>query len=173
MKPKVKRPKLKSDEHPQIGKLADLVGAFIEYWGFKSVQGRLWCYLYLSNRPLSSLELSQLLEISPSLVTQSVQVLLEYKVIEAAGKSENGMHLYAANPNAFEPITQVLKTRESVLLEQIKKALPSAQQEAKSKTKGLYVPDPDRVQDVQQMVQLIETVLSMLMVALNGRQSDS
>jgi hypothetical protein len=46
MKSKIKHPKLSAQSQPELKDLAAGVGHFIEYWGFKAVQGRLWCYLY-------------------------------------------------------------------------------------------------------------------------------
>jgi hypothetical protein len=41
MKPKIKHPKLDPKQKPELKAFSELVGAFIEYWGFKSVQGRI------------------------------------------------------------------------------------------------------------------------------------
>ncbi len=81
MKPRIRHAKLNPRDTPEVRELARRVGEFIEYWGFKAVQGRIWCYLYLSRRALNSRELAQLAEVSPTLVTQSVQILLQYRVI--------------------------------------------------------------------------------------------
>lgn len=116
MKPTINHPKMSADQVPEVRDFAQWVGKFVQYWGFKSVQGRIWCYLFLSDRPLSSRELAQLSKTSPSLVTQSLQVLLEYRVVLRAGKGRNGNLLFRANPNAAEAVLKVLKTREARLL---------------------------------------------------------
>jgi len=122
MKPKIKHPRLDPKKNPELKALANLVGNFIEYWGFKSVQGRMWCYLYLVKEPLDSRQLAQLLQISPALVTQSVQVLLKFKVICEAEKGKNGVLRFVANANISEVIGEVLSNRELVLLEKIQTA---------------------------------------------------
>ena len=94
MKPKLKQRKLHPSKDPELARLAGVVGQFIEYWGFKEVQGRLWLYLFVSHDPLSSTELAQLLKISPALVTQSVKILLQYQVILTAPKGQNGVLRY-------------------------------------------------------------------------------
>ena len=122
MKPKIKHPKIDPKKNPELLGLAHLVGEFIEYWGFKAVQGRMWCYLYLTHQPLSSIQLAQVLKISPALVTQSVQTLLRYRVVIEAEKGKNGVLRFQANPNVAEAIAGVLAGREAVLLEKIESA---------------------------------------------------
>lgn len=120
MKPRIKHPKkLDPRKWPELRAFADLVGEFIQYWGFKSVQGRMWCYLYLTGEPLDSRQLAQLLRVSPALVTQSVQVLLKYRVILEAPKGPNGVLRFVANPNVSEAVATVLETRELKLMNQI------------------------------------------------------
>jgi DNA-binding transcriptional regulator GbsR (MarR family) len=140
MKPKVTHRKLYPKRAPELAKLADQVGQFIEYWGFKSVQGRLWLYLFTSNEPLSSIELAELLDVSPALVTQSVQVLLEYKVILTAPKGPNGVLRYQANPDVAHAVHTVLESREARLLQNTELQLELAKQESvKANASGLSV----------------------------------
>lgn len=127
MKIKVDHPELDPDSAPEIKKLAGQVGEFIEYWGFKSVQGRLWCYLWLSREPLSSIDFAQLLEISPALVTQSLQVLLKYELILPVDKGVNGILRFRANANVASVIAGVLEAREAVLLDKIQASAIDAQ----------------------------------------------
>ena len=125
MKPKIKHPKVTLSQRAEIKRLAELVGQFIEYWGFKAVQGRMWCYLYLLRQPLSSVQLAQVLEISPALVTQSVQILLEYRVIVEAPKGPNGVLRFEANPDVAEAIREVLSRRESKTVSYTHLTLPT------------------------------------------------
>ncbi len=136
MKPKVRHRRLQIRKDPGLRQLAEGVGRFIEHWGFKSVQGRLWLYLYVSEEPLSSIELAQVLEVSPALVTQSVQILLRYKVILPAAKGPNGVLRYAANPDAAEGIRRVLRQRESVLLGKVGEAITGAIREHEDSRRG-------------------------------------
>jgi DNA-binding transcriptional regulator GbsR (MarR family) len=122
MKPKIKHPKLDPKQKPELLAISELVGEFIEYWGFKSVQGRMWCYLFLIQEPLNSRQLAQLLQISPALVTQSIQVLLKYRVIIEAEKGANGVLRFRANPNTAEAISTVLSGRELVLIKKVESA---------------------------------------------------
>jgi DNA-binding transcriptional regulator GbsR (MarR family) len=155
MKPKLKHPKVDPKKNPELKELARLVGDFIEYWGFKAVQGRMWCYLYMTKEPLNSRQLAQLLEISPALVTQSAQVLLEYRVILEAEKGANGVLRFQANPNVNEAISAVLSQRESAMLAQVAVA-------QKSLSKMHYADlDSARVKQVGQWVGLARQLLEV------------
>ena len=45
-------------------RVADVVGGVMELWGFKSVLGRLWTLLYLSEEPQSAAQLKDQLSAS-------------------------------------------------------------------------------------------------------------
>ena len=158
MKPKLRHPRLDPKLAPELRALAALVGDFIEYWGFKAVQGRLWCYLYLVQEPLDSRQLAQLLDVSPALVTQSVQVLLKYRVICEAGKGPNGVLRFAANPNVSEVIGTVLAGRELVLLEKVQKAQAQLAQ-ARPRAAAPIAVDSARVEQVGQWIALATLML--------------
>ncbi len=112
----------KSIPHPELQDLAEQVGEFIEYWGFKRVHGRLWTHLYLSDHPMDAAEFIQRLGISKALVSMTLSDLLEYEVIQPAGKSERGTELFTANPDTTQVILNVLRHREKRMLSRIEAA---------------------------------------------------
>ncbi len=159
MKPKIKHPKHLPSAYAELRVLSELVGEFIEYWGFKSVHGRMWCYLFLSRTPLSSRQLAQLLSISPALVTQSIQVLLDYRVILEVEKGANGVLRFEANPDVGDAVRGVLARRESVLLQRLEKAcqtLKGTHEKAKAVPFAL---DPAREEQVRQWIKLAQLAL--------------
>ena len=145
---------------PELKNLADHVGSFIEYWGFKSVQGKLWFYLFVSQEPLSSIDLAQILEVSPALITQSVQVLLDFKVILPAEKGRNGMLRFRANPHVSEAIAGVLSTREFKLLETIEKATSRASKSSRKRRppQGIRL-DPKKLEQIGHWTSLAKLML--------------
>jgi DNA-binding transcriptional regulator GbsR (MarR family) len=174
MKPSIDHPKIKPTEIPEIRHLAEQIGKFLEYWGFKAVQGRIWCYLFLSRRPLNSRELAQLAEVSPTLITQSIQVLLDYQVIQSAGKGPNGILLFQANPNAAVAIVKVLEGREARLLQRIEDSAARFDLAPNSKARNqqkVFELDLERSHQLVQWVQLASALLSsgiQLMKGENG-----
>ena len=93
---------------PELIQLAESIGKFIEYWGFKSIHGRVWALLYLSARPLSSIELSRYLKVSKTLMSFSISVLRKYRVIQDAGKGIKRTQYFEANPDISSVILNVL-----------------------------------------------------------------
>jgi DNA-binding transcriptional regulator GbsR (MarR family) len=132
MKIKKKQARLRPGAFPELRETADRIGEFIQYWGFKKVQGRIWAYLFLMDAPLSSRHLCELLKISNPLVSISVAELMKYGVISEAGKGPNGVLLYQANPNVGAVIAGVLRTREQKILKRIQ--LSSAKLNAKPRS---------------------------------------
>ena len=106
----------------EIFQLADRVGQFIEYWGFKKIHGKIWTLLYLSQDPLSATELCKRLGVSKTLLSFSVAELLKYKVIEEDSKGPKRTVYYRANADVTSVILNVLRGRESVMLAEIEAA---------------------------------------------------
>jgi DNA-binding transcriptional regulator GbsR (MarR family) len=107
---------------PEIEDLADQIGSFIEYWGFKKVHGQIWCHLSLSLKPLDASELRERLSVSKALVSVSLKELLEFGVIHECGKSERGTRLYRAVDDVMIPIIEILRRRERRMLSRIESA---------------------------------------------------
>jgi len=107
---------------PELEEMVDQIGNFIEYWGFKNVQGRIWAHLWLSSEPLDAADLIKRLKISKALVSISMKEMIEYHVVEEAGKSERGTTLYRPNLNQEKVILNVLRKRERVMLSRISSA---------------------------------------------------
>ncbi len=104
---------------PELEEVVAQIGVFIEYWGFKNVHGRIWAHVYLAEAPLDAGDLIERLEISKALVSMSISDLMEYDVIQVAGKSARGTVTYVANPNVTSVVIGVLRKRERRMLSRI------------------------------------------------------
>ncbi|MGE0632425.1 MAG: GbsR/MarR family transcriptional regulator [Pseudobdellovibrionaceae bacterium] len=111
---------------PELEDLAENIGEFIEYWGFKRIHGRIWTHLFLANKPLDAGELIQRLKVSKALVSMSLSELIGYEVVLEAGKSERGTLLYRANDKVIDVILSVLRRREKRMMGRISTACRSA-----------------------------------------------
>lgn len=107
--------------------LANVVGDFMEYWGFKRIHGRIWAVLFLSGKPRDAGYLVKSLGVSKALISIAMKDLLKYEVILKAGLSAEGTQLFEANPNVREVIFHVLRTRERHLLGQIRSSFSRAE----------------------------------------------
>lgn len=110
---------------PEMQDLAEQIGEFIHYWGFKRIHGRIWTHLYVAQKPLDAADLVRQLKISKALVSISLRELLEFEVIEEVGKSARGTHLYRTNPDILKVILSVLRQREKRILSRIQAAQQS------------------------------------------------
>jgi DNA-binding transcriptional regulator GbsR (MarR family) len=113
----------KKDDHRVLNELEEFaseVGQFMEYWGFKKVHGQIWCHIYLSQQPLDAAELMRRLSISKALVSISLKELLDFAVIEEAGKSERGTRLYKPREDLGATILDTLRRRERKMMARIR-----------------------------------------------------
>src|SRR5665213_2913352 len=101
---------------PELEELANEVGDFICYWGFKRIHGRLWTHIYLAKNPLDAGNLMQRLKVSKALISLSLNDLLKFDVILENGKSNRGTQTYVANPEVLDVILNVLRRRERKML---------------------------------------------------------
>lgn len=115
---------------PEMQELADQIGEFIHYWGFKRIHGKIWTHLFLAERPLDAADLVRQMKISKALVSISLRELMEFEVIEEVGKSARGTHLYRPNPDILKVILAVLRTREKRMLTRIQAAADALERTA-------------------------------------------
>ena len=99
-----------------IKEVAESIGGFIEYWGFKSIHGRVWALIYLSEEPISTPHIVHCLDVSKGLVSIAINELLEYGLIEQAGKVEHGALVYKAKNDVASVVRNILRERELVHL---------------------------------------------------------
>ena len=106
-----------------VKKVAESIGAFIEYWGFRNIHGRIWTVIFLSPEPISTHEIIEKLDISKGLASRAINELLEYGLILSSGTTTHGRHTYFASEDIGTIVHQVLKNRELTLLDQSYEAL--------------------------------------------------
>lgn len=116
---RVSTAKRKVTNHPELDELAEKVGLFIQYWGFKRIHGKIWTHLYLSEIPLDATTLVKRLKVSKALVSFSIHDLLDYSVIREVARGRGRTVLYEANPDVTTVILGVLKLRERKMMTEI------------------------------------------------------
>ena len=146
---------MKNQESIKVRRLASSVGDFIRYWGFRRIHGQIWTVLYLAKQPMSVTELTKLLKVSKALVSPALGDLEGHKlIIRVPGdkKTKN----YIANPDVFNVIKEVLKTREQELLMKASKTFQDLQKEQNADL------DRARLESLQEMITAASTMLSWL-----------
>lgn len=149
---------------PELESFVNQVGDFIEYWGFKNVQGRIWAHIYLSQEPLDAAELMKRLNISKALVSISLKEMLEYDVLQEAGKSERGTIVYKANENQEQVIMNVLRGRERMMLARVSSALKLCKGLAKSEKEKMKLSEGS-LDRAEVMVGQAESFLDLVLQA--------
>ena len=149
---------------PETLELAEQVGEFVYYWGFKRIHGRIWTHLYLADQPLDAADLVRQLSISKALVSISIRELLEFEVIQTAGKSPRGTQLYRTNPDIISVIMSVLRQREKRLLSHIQAAQGALGRVAGEEraASGISADQFGRLGDlIQKAVSTLDSVIAM------------
>lgn len=150
---------------PEIDNLCELVGEFIEYWGFKKIHGKIWVHVFMSEKPLDAKDLIRLLSISKALVSITIKDLLEYEVILESNLSAEGTRTYVANQDIGYVIQRVLRKREKVMMGKIKSSLDNLKNISHQDMTENNI-NPERIKDVGKLVNKGDKMLSTVMAII-------
>lgn len=143
--------KKKTTSNAELDDLAEQVGEFIQYWGFKRIHGKIWAHIYLSAIPLDATTLVKRLKVSKALVSFSIHDLLEYDVIREVARGRGRTVLYEANADVTTVILNVLRLRERKMMSQVMTACKTL--EAATRTPGEEIPlDPKKITEMRKMI---------------------
>ena len=164
------RPELPPDAAPERGDpvtrrilaVCDAAGAFIEYWGFKAIHGRVWTLLALHREPLSQVDIAETLGVSRSLISGAMGELLDFGLVRPVSDHRNAP--YEASMDVWSTISDVLRDREWMLLERARVALEAAVEETslRADEAGTAQWDPRRLENLLAMTELAQALLKML-----------
>jgi DNA-binding transcriptional regulator GbsR (MarR family) len=143
----------------RVLEVCDAAGAFIEYWGFKAIHGRVWTLLALHSAPLSQIEIAEILGVSRSLISGAMSDLMEFGLVRPANEHRNAP--YIAVMDVWATISEVLRTREWMLLERARNAIEAALEEAEL-AESDHQWDIGRLRNLQAMTELSQALLKML-----------
>jgi DNA-binding transcriptional regulator GbsR (MarR family) len=156
---------MKPNNLPELEYLAELVGEFIEYWGFKKIHGKIWLNLYLSDAPLDAAALIAKLNVSKALISISIKDLLDFEVIIEHGLSSEGTRIYTANPDLHTVISRVLRQREKVMMGKIQAAFSQLKNISKEEI-SINKIEFSRVKELDRFIKNGEKGLNTLMAIL-------
>lgn len=143
----------------RVQQVCSAAGTLMEYWGFKSILGRVWTYLALRARPMSQTDVADALGVSKSLVSAAVTELSGYGLVRAVGEGRNAP--LEVNMDVWPVITDILRTREWLLLESARLALDQAIDEAQvSGSSGAY--DVRRMEVIKAMIAAVQRLLGIV-----------
>lgn len=153
--------KKKTSPYPELDELAERVGEFIQYWGFKRIHGKIWAHLYLSEVPLDATTLVKRLRVSKALVSFSIHDLLEYNVIREVARGRGRTVLFEANPDLTGIILNVLRLRERKMMTQMTAAAELLGRATPESLEEMKV-SPRKLSDMREMIGSAESVLDFV-----------
>jgi DNA-binding transcriptional regulator GbsR (MarR family) len=128
-----------------LTKLADSVGDFIRYWGFRRVHGQIWTLLYLKNQAISPTEIAKSLGVSKSLISSALVELEDHKLIMPVDNEITGnkkTKFFKAESDVIKIIQDILKNRELKLINSVKENIDKLQKKKNSV-------DPERLASLE------------------------
>ena len=152
------------DQDEAVLRAADAVGGLMEFWGFKRNMGRMWCVLYLSDRPLAAADLGQTLQLSTGAVSMTLAELTKWGVVRKSWVPGERRDYYEPETSIWKMVSRVFRERE---LRQIHTAIEAFEEVVTSlgrrrKTAGL--------DDVQRIDFALGRIRSLLDLARVGEK---
>lgn len=92
--------------------VSDAIGRLMEFWGFKRNMGRIWTVLYLSEAPLSALDLRERLHLSAGSVSMTLNELQRWGVVQKVWVQGERRDYFAPEGNLWKMVSRVLNERE-------------------------------------------------------------
>jgi len=138
--------------------LADSLGEFIKYWGFKEIHGRIWTHVYLSDGPLTAKELTTRLGVTKGLISTALAELIAYQVVEKVTLGDARSPGYQSNTDLMEVIFNILRNRELKLTRKIEKNIEALESEM-----GSTSPQLERIRRLHEMTSFaVESITKLL-----------
>lgn len=143
----------------RILQVCDASGSLVEYWGFKSIMGRVWTLLALRDAPMHQTRIADTLGVSRSLVSGTITDLMQYGLVRAVGEGRNAP--YEAVVDVWPAVTDVLRTREWILLEKARMALEAALEEVQASPPSGF--SATRIRFLLGMVKAVQSLLNLVL----------
>ena len=157
--------------------VCEACGNFIEYWGFKSIHGKIWSYLALSARPLSQQDLVHALGMSKGSISIAINELIGYGLVRPSAEHRHAP--YEAVMDVWPVISQVLREREWMLLESARISLEGlltqldrVERQHRSGDMSLHHLNLERIRALLQMTEWAQSVLRVILNARLPKTTD-
>jgi DNA-binding transcriptional regulator GbsR (MarR family) len=157
---KSKKTKKKTEMPSEYYQVLKNVGAFMEYWGFKAVHGKIWAAIFLAKEPVDANFIISQLQLSKAAISLGIKDLLKYDVIHEVEKEGPSTQKYVSNPEMVDVICNVLRQREKKMLQTIVHCSKSLGEKPLSGDSALC---SVRVQQLQKMSEQAHTVLDQML----------
>ena len=93
-------------------KVAEAIGAMMEFWGFKRPMGRVWTLLFLTPEPLPAATIAEEMKMSSGAVSMTIAELSKWGVVRKTWKPGDRRDYFEAETSIWKMVTRVLRERE-------------------------------------------------------------
>lgn len=142
--------------------LANSVGDFIKYWGFKEIHGKIWVHIYLSEDPITAKELTKKLGVTKGLVSTALAELIAYQVIEKVSVGDARSSGYQSNTDLVQVINNILRNRELKLTTKIK-------EDSEELAREMVDAEPAMVEKINKLQDMTQFAVDCLQKLLNSK----
>ncbi|MFQ5675753.1 MAG: GbsR/MarR family transcriptional regulator [bacterium] len=142
--------------------LANSVGDFIKYWGFKEIHGRIWVHVYLSENPITAKELTTRLGVTKGLVSTALAELIAYQVVEKVNIGDARSPGYQSNTDLVQVINNILRNRELKLTTKIK-------EDSEALAKEMMDASPLMLEKIHKLQDMTQFAVESLQKLLNSK----
>jgi DNA-binding transcriptional regulator GbsR (MarR family) len=125
------------------------MGRLMEFWGFRRHMGRIWTVLYLSPEPMTTLALSETLQLSSSAVSLSLAELVRWGAVRKSWRPGERKDFYEAETSVWKLLRRVYERRELNLIREAIEAFAEAQEQLDETRSQLTPKERHRVDHMQ------------------------
>ena len=97
-------------------RVADTIGALIEFWGFKRPMGRIWTLLYVAPEPRTAAELGDELSMSAGAVSMAISELAKWGVVKKTWRPGTRRDYFEAETDIWKLVSRVFRERELTMV---------------------------------------------------------
>lgn len=142
----------------------------MEFWGFKRNMGRMWCVLYLSDRPLAAADLGHILQLSTGAVSMTLAELTKWGVVKKSWVPGERRDYYEPETSIWKMVSRVFRERELVWIRTAGEAFETARRTLPPGTDERTQLIAKRIEGLAQLAQVGAHLLEAM---LQGEAVDS
>jgi len=135
---------------------------FLKQIGFKRIHGSVYGLLVMADRPLSSAQIEEELELSQSAVSQALNKLTDYKAVISVHDREQNCLVHAAADNTLDIVASVFRKRESEILRNYKMTAQRLKQKIIKQGKSENSLQLKRLQSIITTCELGEAIIGFI-----------
>jgi len=135
---------------------------FLKQIGFKRIDGSIYGLLVMTDRPLSSAQIEEELELSQSAVSQTLKKLTDYKAITSVHDREQNCLVHIAADNTLDIVASVFRKREADIVRNYKLTAVRLKQKMQKQGKSESSQQVKRLQSIITSCELGEAIISFI-----------